>query len=245
MSLPGHGQPGARRHHHLHGQLHHHPGRPGRRLDHEHRHRYRRHADFERGTGDRHCGPEASPGDRQDRPGDDLRKVGDVIHYSYLVTNAGNVTLHDPITVSDDKATDESCPALPVGGLAPGESITCSASYTITQADLDAGSLTNVASATDGATTSPTDTVTVPATRPGAVTDQERQPDHLQHGRPDHQLQLRAEEHRQRDPQRPVHGHRRQGHRHLPGRVPAWRSATRSPAQPATRSRRPTSTTAK
>ena len=96
-------------------------------------------------------------------------KAGDVIHYSYLVTNAGNVTLHDPITVSDDKATDESCPALPAGGLAPGQSITCTASYAVTQADLDAGSLTNVASATDGATTSPTDTVTVPATQRPAL----------------------------------------------------------------------------
>ena len=85
------------------------------------------------------------------------------------MTNAGNVTLHDPITVSDDKATDESCPALPADGLAPGQSITCTASYAVTQADLDAGSLTNVASATDGATTSPTDTVTVPATQRPAL----------------------------------------------------------------------------
>ena len=96
-------------------------------------------------------------------------KAGDVIHYSYLVTNAGNVTLHGPITVSDDKATDESCPALPAGGLAPGQSITCSATYAVTQADLDAGSLTNVASATDGTTTSPTDTVTIPATQSPAL----------------------------------------------------------------------------
>lgn len=89
--------------------------------------------------------------------------VGEVIHYSYAVTNAGNVTLHDPITVSDDKATDELCPTLPVGGLAPGSSITCTATHAITQADLDAGSLTNVASATSGTTTSPTDTVTISA----------------------------------------------------------------------------------
>ena len=78
----------------------------------------------------------------------------------------------------------------------------------MTQADLDAGSLTNVASATDGTTTSPIDTVTVPATqRPALVLTKQRQPGHLQHGRPDDQLQLRAEEHRQRDPQRAVHGH--------------------------------------
>ena len=31
--------------------------------------------------------------------------VGDVISYSYLVTNNGNVTLAGPFTVTDDKAT--------------------------------------------------------------------------------------------------------------------------------------------
>ena len=86
--------------------------------------------------------------------------VGTVISYSYLVTNSGNVTLSGPFTVSDDKATDESCPAR----LAlPRASITCTASYTITQADLDAGSVTNIASATNGTVTSPTDTETVTA----------------------------------------------------------------------------------
>ena len=36
--------------------------------------------------------------------------VGDVISYSYLVTNNGNVRLAGPFTVTDDKAT-VSCPA--------------------------------------------------------------------------------------------------------------------------------------
>ena len=40
--------------------------------------------------------------------------VGDVISYSYLVTNTGNVALAGPVTVADDKATVV-CPA---GGLA-------------------------------------------------------------------------------------------------------------------------------
>ena len=42
--------------------------------------------------------------------------VGDVINYSYLVKNTGNVDLAGPVTVNDDKTT-VTCPA---GGLAIG-----------------------------------------------------------------------------------------------------------------------------
>ncbi len=85
--------------------------------------------------------------------------VGQVIVYTYVVKNTGNVTLNGPFTVSDDKATDESCPA--TASLAPGASVTCSASYTISQADLDASSVTNTATATNGTVTSDPATATV------------------------------------------------------------------------------------
>jgi LPXTG-site transpeptidase (sortase) family protein len=87
--------------------------------------------------------------------------VGQVINYSFQVTNSGNVSLSGPFTVSDDQATDESCPA--TASLAPGASITCTASYTITQGDLNAGSVTNIAAATNGTVTSPPDSETVTA----------------------------------------------------------------------------------
>ena len=54
--------------------------------------------------------------------------------------------------------------------LAPGASITYSASYTITQADIDSGHVTNVASATNGTVTSPTDTIVIPPTQGPALT---------------------------------------------------------------------------
>ena len=93
--------------------------------------------------------------------------LNQVISYSYKVTNSGNVTIDQPITIDDDIATDEVCPAVPAD-LAPGDSITCAASHTITQNDLDAGSVTNTADATgidpNGApVTSPEDDETVTA----------------------------------------------------------------------------------
>jgi hypothetical protein len=91
-----------------------------------------------------------------------------VISYSFLVTNTGNVSLTGPVTIDDDKATNEVCPAVTTVGnldaeLDPGEAITCTASYTVTQADLNAGSVTNVATASADGTTSNQDTATANA----------------------------------------------------------------------------------
>jgi hypothetical protein len=88
-------------------------------------------------------------------------KAGDVISYTYLVKNTSNVTLAGPVTVTDDKVP-VSCPS---GGLAPDETMTCSASYVITQADIDSGSVTNTAFASADGKTSDTDEVTVVANR--------------------------------------------------------------------------------
>ena len=95
--------------------------------------------------------------------------VGTVIPYSYVVTNTGNTTLTAVVTVTDDKIASVTCPALPVGGLAPAASITCTGSYTTTQADLDAGKVTNIATAKSGPTTSPAVSVTVVATQAPAL----------------------------------------------------------------------------
>ncbi len=92
--------------------------------------------------------------------------VGQVINYSFLVTNTGSATLNGPVVIADDRSSDESCPALSTIGdfdnfFDPGESITCSATYTITAADVSAGSVTNIATASAGGATSPSDTVTI------------------------------------------------------------------------------------
>jgi uncharacterized repeat protein (TIGR01451 family) len=92
--------------------------------------------------------------------------AGNVLHYSYLVTNSGFAPLLGPVTVADDKATDEACPGVGTVGdldnyLDPGESIPCTATYTVQPADVTAGSVTNTASATVGGVTSGTSTRTV------------------------------------------------------------------------------------
>jgi hypothetical protein len=77
--------------------------------------------------------------------GDRYAAVGDVITYEYRVLNSGNVTVGGPITVTDDR-TSVACPA--TSSLDPGATVTCTAAYSITQDDLSAGSVTNIATAT-------------------------------------------------------------------------------------------------
>ncbi len=97
-------------------------------------------------------------------------KVGDAIQYSYEVTNAGNITLTS-VAVNDPSAGSVTCPAPAAPGLAPGASETCTADspYTVAQADVDAGAVTDSATATgvdtQGAQSEPSaaSTVTVPA----------------------------------------------------------------------------------
>jgi uncharacterized repeat protein (TIGR01451 family) len=96
--------------------------------------------------------------------GDPYTAVGGKVAYQYVVTNSGNVTITQAVSVTDDKIAAVSCPALPTGGLAPKATLTCTGTYTVIQADLDAGTVTNKATATDGTTTSPVATATVKAT---------------------------------------------------------------------------------
>ena len=90
--------------------------------------------------------------------------TGAVVNYSYTVTNNGNITLTAPIRITDNRIKPPAitCPALPAGGLIPTGTLVCTASYTVTADDVDLGSVTNLAKATDGTTTSPIVTETIP-----------------------------------------------------------------------------------
>lgn len=68
--------------------------------------------------------------------------VGEIILYTIVVTNTGNVTLSN-IVLTDNNA-DSISPAS-INTLDPGEMLTATALHTITQADIDAGTVTNTA----------------------------------------------------------------------------------------------------
>jgi YVTN family beta-propeller protein len=72
--------------------------------------------------------------------------VGQIITYTYTVTNNGNVNIAAPITVTDDKIGTISI--LSSGTLSPGSSVTGTATYKITDADIHVDSVTNLADAT-------------------------------------------------------------------------------------------------
>jgi len=73
--------------------------------------------------------------------------AGDTIIYTYKITNIGSLNVDGPFEVTDNVFhTDANCSGA-AGSLAPDESTTCTYTYTITQADIDRGYLTNTARA--------------------------------------------------------------------------------------------------
>ena len=97
----------------------------------------------------------------------DRPDAGDAITYTFDVTNSGNVPLTG-VTVSDPAVGLASCV---IGSLGIGatDSTTCTASHTLTQSDIDAGSYANSASATGKPPTGPDVTDTGSVTTPLAA----------------------------------------------------------------------------
>lgn len=92
-----------------------------------------------------------SPSLTDDVNGDGLPDVGDTITFAFTVTNSGNQTVDQLQMVLDHWNGDGPAPAItcPDTAAAPGEQIVCTATYVITQADVDAGEpLTIAATAT-------------------------------------------------------------------------------------------------
>lgn len=75
--------------------------------------------------------------------------VGETITYSYAITNTGGIEF-TPVTVTETAFSGAGAtptPACPAGAasLAPGETVICTATYVTTQADVNAGALSNTA----------------------------------------------------------------------------------------------------
>jgi len=108
--------------------------------------------------------------DKQITAGNPYAAAGDLITYGYLVSNTGNVSLTGPVTIDDDRTTVD-CPDVTTVGnldgmLNPGESLTCTAEYSVTTDDIAAGSVMNTAMATAGGVISNQDQATATLTTP-------------------------------------------------------------------------------
>lgn len=80
-----------------------------------------------------------------------VNAAGEQVTYSFTVTNTGNVTLSG-LAINDVMAAPAtpgnlSAITCPDTTLAPGAETTCTATYTVSQADLDAGNISNTATA--------------------------------------------------------------------------------------------------
>ena len=101
----------------------------------------------------------------------EVTAAGQTVTYHYLVTNTGNTTLTGVSAVDTAFSGTGTPPVVtcPVTTLAPQASTTCTGTYMVTQADIDAGSVVNTATAsgtppTGPAVTSDPSTATVTAT---------------------------------------------------------------------------------
>ena len=86
----------------------------------------------------------------EDQNGDGEMQVGEELMYTFTITNTGNITVND-INLEDSFFTEEGeivCNQEMPGVLSPtDDAIVCTASYTITQEDFDAGFIENTATA--------------------------------------------------------------------------------------------------
>jgi len=85
-----------------------------------------------------------------------VTRAGDVITYTFVATNEGPITLTG-VVIADPlprlSALAYQWPSATAGVLAPGESVTATATYAVSQADVDAGQRVNTATATGRSTT--------------------------------------------------------------------------------------------
>lgn len=96
--------------------------------------------------------------------------TGQVVPYSYLVTSTGTATVTG-IVVSDNNVSNAGVSCGGVTSLAPGASMTCTASHTVTDGEISAGgSVSNIVTVTSANATQVSTTLSIPVTTPPACT---------------------------------------------------------------------------
>jgi large repetitive protein len=88
--------------------------------------------------------------------------VGDIITYTYILTNNGTTDVSGPYTVADTKAAGFNCGGA-ASPLAPGASTQCTGTYAVTQADLDNETVSSISSMSTSTDTSAPFTMVVNA----------------------------------------------------------------------------------
>jgi hypothetical protein len=90
--------------------------------------------------------------------------AGQVVTYNYILSNLGTLDVVGPFAIVDNIAAT-SCPIGMPTTLTPGQVFICTGTYTVTQADMDAGTIANTAYATSNGSPSPSVSMTVSATQ--------------------------------------------------------------------------------
>lgn len=89
-----------------------------------------------------------------------------VVPYSYLVTNTGNITLTGISLIDDNIDGSVSCPAASLPPAPGANTMTCTAQHTVTQAEMNAGgNLTNNVTASSNEAPDATDSLSIPITQ--------------------------------------------------------------------------------
>jgi hypothetical protein len=94
--------------------------------------------------------------------------VGQVVSYTYTVTNTGTSSLSG-IALSDDNV--DTAPSCPATTLAVGGSMTCTAQHTVTAADLTGSQVTNIATASSNEAPDASATYSIPVAQTPAGGD--------------------------------------------------------------------------
>ncbi len=141
--------------------------------------------------------------------------AGSTIDYTFVATNTGNVTL-DPVAISDPRV-GLSCPDTT---LLPGAATVCTATYSLTQADVDSGHFANTATATGtppigAAVTASDDTDTPIEGTPGISLDKTAGIPTGSVAGSTHRVRVRCHQHRQRDVGSRVRDRREGRRRHV------------------------------